>query len=67
MVLNLSNNNTQTLTYFGFKKEMILKNFNLKYFKGIDRIVPVGQALDINLNWDGYDVINALTRIIDLR
>ena len=67
MVLNLSNNNTQTLTYFGFKKEMILKNFNLKYFKGIDRIVPVGQALDINLNWDGYDVINTLTRIIDLR
>ena len=67
MVLNLSNNNTQTLTYFGFKKEMILKNFDLKYFKGIDRIVPVGQALDINLNWDGYDVINALTRIIDLR
>ena len=67
MVLNFSNNNTQTLTYFGFKKEMILKNFDLKYFKGIDRIVPVGQALDINLNWDGYDVINALTRIIDLR
>ena len=67
MVLNLSNNNTQTLTYFGFKKEMILKNFDLKYFKGIDRIVPVGQALDINLNWDGYDVINTLTRIIDLR
>lgn len=67
MVLNFSNNNTQTLTYFGFKKEMMLKNFDLKYFKGIDRIVPVGQALDINLNWDGYDVINALTRIIDLR
>ena len=67
MVLNFSNNNTQTLTYFGFKKEMILKNFDLKYFKGIDRIVPVGQALDINLNWDGYDVINTLTRIIDLR
>lgn len=61
------NNKYQTLTYFGFKKE-ILKNFVLKNnLKGIDRIVPIGQSLDISLLWDGYDVLNILSRGIDIR
>ena len=34
---------------------------------GIDRIVPVGQALDIGLVWDGYNIDKFLTRIIDLK
>ena len=33
---------------------------------GIDRVVPIGKALDMNLIWDGYDVINSLSRIITL-
>ena len=24
--------------------------------KGIDRVVPVGQALEVDFNWDGYDI-----------
>jgi len=32
--------------------------------KGIDRVVPFGKTLDINLVWDGYDVITNLSRII---
>ena len=34
---------------------------------GIDRIVPIGQALDINFHWDGYDINKVLTRIIELK
>ena len=26
---------------------------------GIDRIIPIGQALNINLIWDGYDIIKS--------
>jgi len=62
-----SNIFTQTLTYFGFEKEEFNKIINKKNFNGIDRIVPVGQALDINLNWDGYDIINSLSKTIDVR
>ena len=61
------NNRYQTLTYFGLEKK-ILKNFIFKNkLNGIDRVVPIGQALDINLFWDGYDINKILTRIIDIR
>ena len=33
---------------------------------GIDRVVPIGKALDINLIWDGYNVIDSLSRVISL-
>ena len=62
-----SNIFTQTLTYFGFNKEDFNNLIKKKDLNGINRIVPVGQALDINLNWDGYDIINLLTKVIDLR
>ena len=29
---------------------------------GIDRIVPIGRALDFNRVWDGYDLVAGLTR-----
>ncbi len=57
----------QTLTYYGFKKDYFL-NFIIKNkILGIDRIVPVGRALDIDLNWDGYNICNLLTRTLSLR
>jgi hypothetical protein len=57
----------QTLTYIGLKKD-ILKKFVIKNnLKGIDRIVPTGQGLSMNLNWDGYDINQSLSRIIDLK
>ena len=31
---------------------------------GIDRVVDVGKTLEIGLNWDGYDVVRELSRII---
>jgi len=56
---------TQTLTYFGVDKEA-LRDFVVKNrLLGIDRIVPVGKALDIDIIWDGSDIIHSLSRIID--
>ena len=31
---------------------------------GIDRAVPVGQSLNLDFNWDGFDLNNSLTREI---
>tara|TARA_B100000795_G_scaffold269778_1_gene260356 strand:- start:2420 stop:3613 length:1194 start_codon:yes stop_codon:yes gene_type:complete len=56
----------QTLTYFGFEKkelEFFLLNNNLK---GVDRAVAIGNALNINPIWDGFDIINELSRIITI-
>jgi hypothetical protein len=58
----------QTLTYFGFTKEFLIKNLIEKInIKGIDRIVPVGKALEMSFLWDGYDLSKNLTRVIDVQ
>ena len=57
----------QTVTYFGFEKNS-LKNFLLNNnLPGIDRIVPIGNAMEIDILWDGYDVIKSLSRVISLK
>jgi hypothetical protein len=56
----------QTLTYFGVKKNL-LDNFAKSNLSGIDRIVPIGQALEISLVWDGYDINKTLTRVVDIK
>ena len=57
----------QTITYFGYSKKFLEKFFSENNFNGIDRIVPIGQALNINLVWDGYDLTTKLTREIEIR
>ena len=54
----------QTLSYIGLSehdiRSLIMKITN----RGVDKIVPVGQALDFNLVWDGYDLIEHFSRKI---
>ncbi|MDR2642412.1 MAG: hypothetical protein LBC74_06420 [Planctomycetaceae bacterium] len=60
------NSSYQTLTYFGLDGEM-LADWVVSYkLSGIDRIVPIGSALDISVIWDGYDIVKHLSRIVDL-
>ena len=49
--------------FLDLKKELI-DLFISKKFKGIDRVVPIGNAFQMNLVWDGYDVIKHMSRII---
>ena len=63
----LNSKKIQTITYFGFNPN-IIKNIILKYnLSGIDRLVPIGQALDLSFIWDGYDINKTLTRVIDIK
>ena len=61
------NNKYQTLTYFGLDKDILKKFILNNQVEGIDRIVPIGQALDISLYWDGYDLNKILSRIVDIK
>lgn len=54
----------QTLTTFGFDGDSLAKRVIDLGLPGIDRIVPIGQALDIGVIWDGYDLIGTLSRIV---
>ena len=58
------NARVQTLTYFGINQAELLDFVISQRLAGIDRIVPVGRALDIGLIWDGYDIIASLSRVI---
>jgi hypothetical protein len=57
----------QTLTYFGVACEDLALFVRQNRVRGIDRIVPVGDAMDIGLTWDGYDLIRTLSRVCDVR
>jgi hypothetical protein len=61
------NNKYQTLTYFGVDKNLLKKFIINNNLNGIDRVVPIGQALDISFFWDGYDINKILTRVIDIK
>ena len=54
----------QTITYFGIPKNEILDFIIEEGLIGVDRIVPIGTALDIGIYWDGYDLIRTLSRNI---
>lgn len=66
-VAHIVNIKYQTLTYLGLDKKMLTDFVTLNQLHGIDRIVPNGDALNINTVWDGHDVLKELTRIIDVR
>lgn len=34
--------------------------------KGVDRVVPIGKTMDFDLIWDGYNLVERLTRIIKI-
>jgi hypothetical protein len=56
----------QTLTYFGVDPHYVLRAVNVHKGCGVDRIVPIGQALNINPLWDGKDILALLSRRIDV-
>ena len=54
----------QTCTCYGVDQEAV-RNFAVNHgLRGIDRVVPVGSALDIGVIWDGYDIVRQMSRII---
>lgn len=64
---NVIKRNYQTLSYFGINNKEFISFINKSRPLGIDRIVPIGKTLDFSLNWDGYDLINQMSRIIEIK
>lgn len=60
------NRRFQTMTYFGLERSELCDFVLSNSLPGIDRIVPVGSALDMDNIWDGYDIITHFTRVIKI-
>lgn len=65
--VDLLGSNFQTLTYFGFTKDELKSIISNLKNEGLDRIVPIGQAFNMETIWDGMDLIRTLSRVIDLK
>lgn len=52
----------QTCAYFGMNPYEIQEWVTKNGIGGIDRIVPIGSTLDIDVDWDGYNLIAQMSR-----
>lgn len=57
----------QTVTYFGCDPQLIRKQVLDSGLQGVDRIVPMGKAMDIDVIWDGMDLLSMMSRRVDAR
>lgn len=66
MELNDFCNNThcQTMGFFGDKEEIL--PLVMSGIKGVDRVVPIGKTMDFDFIWDGYNLVERLTRTIKI-
>ncbi|WP_036375049.1 acyl-CoA reductase [Micromonospora sp. ATCC 39149] len=53
----------QTVTHFGFAADELVAFARTLAGRGVDRIVPVGDALSFAATWDGHDLMREFTRI----
>lgn len=61
-IAEIVKNNFQTLAYYGIEREKLEDFVKINKIIGIDRIVPIGQTTDFALTWDGYNLIETLSR-----
>ncbi len=56
----------QTLTYYGWTYDELAQFAEQINGQGLDRIVPIGQALNFDYLWDGYNLLLELTKSIKI-
>lgn len=56
----------QTICTLGVDGEALAGKLADWHMSGVDRIVPVGHALDFSLTWDGFDLIESMSRRISV-
>jgi hypothetical protein len=54
----------QTLTWFGFTPEELHALVRKLNGRAVDRVVPIGQALQFHRYWDGYDLLQEFCRCV---
>lgn len=57
----------QTLSHHGFEPGELRQLVTQLNGRGLDRLVPFGEALNFNRYWDGYDLLQAFTRRVYLQ
>jgi hypothetical protein len=53
----------QTMSHFGFGTSELVEFAERLAGRGVDRLVPIGEALTFSSVWDGYDLLREFTRL----
>lgn len=61
-LFSIINKKYQTLAYLGGDGRAIALQVANAGCAGIDRVVPVGKTADFTLTWDGYDLVDIMSR-----
>ena len=56
----------QTLSVYGFSAGEVDELLASLSNRGLDRVVPIGQALEFGNIWDGIDLLDSMSRKIDI-
>lgn len=59
-------NNTHCQTVVMYANRDAIDSLLRSGLKGVDRVVPIGHSMDFDLLWDGYDLLERLTRTISI-
>lgn len=54
----------QTLTHFGFARAELMAFARALGGRGLNRLVPIGEALNFGRYWDGYDLLREMTQSV---
>ena len=57
----------QTVGHFGFAEGELVELADRCNGRGVDRLVPIGEALAFSSTWDGLDLFEQMTRIVEIR
>jgi hypothetical protein len=57
----------QTMTHLGFSQKELRAFAEQVNGRGVDRMVPIGEALDFARYWDGYDLLQEYTRRVVMK
>lgn len=59
-------NKYQTLAYYGIERSELKDFVQNNRLLGLDRIVPLGETTAFSLTWDGYNLIDTMSRVCSI-
>ena len=63
-IISILNKPCQTVSYFGIDGHEI-QHFVIEHgLRGVDRVVPIGRTMDLTFKWDGFDMIENMSRYV---
>ena len=65
-IISCINGKVQTCVAYGVDEDVLITQLVKEHCIGIDRIVKPGEAMNIGIYWDGYDVIENMSRGITI-